>query len=151
MMPGERAHNDKPDGERQHVDPGPERCRLETVAVQGQPDPLEQDDQDDHHPAPGKSGEEAGPVPEGKVADLEEIHTEHRVFDPCLDNGEGDKEQKTTHERSDDPRVSPAHGRAAVREQGVGDADKKERQAADKGEVPPDVDLLGTVSGRPAL
>ena len=43
----------------QHVDAGPQRGVLEAVAVLGQPDALQPDDQHEHQPAAGARGEEA--------------------------------------------------------------------------------------------
>ena len=51
----------------------------EVVAVQGQPDPLEPDDQHEHQPAAAEGGQEAGQHAGGEGPDLEQLETEHRL------------------------------------------------------------------------
>ena len=47
----DRPRGQEPDGEGDHIDARPERSLLEAVAVQGEPDPLQPDDQHEHQTA----------------------------------------------------------------------------------------------------
>ena len=65
-QPGGRAGDEEADGQREHVDPGPQRGALEAVAVDRQLDALQPDDQDEHQAAAAQAGQQAGQVPGGE-------------------------------------------------------------------------------------
>ena len=56
----ERSGDQEAGGEREHGQPGPQGRLGEVVAVEGQPDPLQPDDEHEHEAAPGHGGQEAG-------------------------------------------------------------------------------------------
>ena len=68
-VPGGRAGEQHPDGERQHVDARPQRRLGEAVAVLGQPDALQPDDQHEHQAAARDGGQERRQRPERERAD----------------------------------------------------------------------------------
>jgi hypothetical protein len=54
---GDRTGDQEPDGQRQHVDAGPEWGLVERIALQRQPDALQPDDQDELQAATGHRGQ----------------------------------------------------------------------------------------------
>ena len=73
--------------------------RGEDVAVQGQPDPLEPDDQHEHQATAADGGQEAGEDAGGEGADLEEAQREHRLAHPDLDDAEDDQQDDAQRQR----------------------------------------------------
>ena len=67
--PGRREH---PDRQREHVDAGPQRRLGERVAVLGQPDALQPDDQHEHQTAARDRGQERRQRAERERADAEQ-------------------------------------------------------------------------------
>ncbi len=87
-VPGDRPGDQHPDRQRQHVDAGPQRRFGEVVAVLGQPDALQPDDQHEHQSAAGDRGEERRERAERERADAEQRQAEHRSRDAPLDDRE---------------------------------------------------------------
>ena len=136
---GEEAHR-----QGQHVDAGPERRGLEVVAVLGQPDALEPDDQHELEPTPADRGHQAGQVAHAERADPEQGDRHHRVLDPLLDQHEGDEQQHATDQAGEDPGVRPAGGVRAVRLDPVGDRHEE------GGQPDPEREVAGYVDPAPA-
>ena len=102
-----------PDGQRQHVDARPQRRLGEVVAVLGQPDALQPDDEHEHQAAAGDGGQERRQRAEGEGADAEQRQAEHRVGHAALDDHEGDEADHRAGEQGEHARAAPAdrHGR----------------------------------------
>ena len=148
----QRGGEQQPDGQRDHVDAGPERCLLEAVAVQGQPDALQPDHQHEHEAAPAHRGQEAGHVAGREGADPEELEAEHRVGHLGLDDPEHHQDGDAAEDLRQHDRARPPHGVAAIGQQAVGDADQDQDQTTAKVELPSQSILAGTRAhcGRPA-
>ena len=89
-----RPGDQEADGQRQHVDAGPERRLREAVAVQRQPDALQPHDQHEHEPAAAERGQQRGDVAGREGADAEQAEPEHRIRDARLDHGEDGEQQQ---------------------------------------------------------
>ena len=96
----------KPAVSGQHVDAGPQRRAGEVVAVQGQPDALQPDDQHEHQPASADAGQQGGDAAGREGPDPEQREAEHGVGDPRLDEEEG-HQQGTPPARSRYHRARP--------------------------------------------
>ena len=68
--------------------PAQSGVRREVVAVLGQPDPLQPDDQDELEAAATHRGEQRSEVAGREGADAEELEVEHRLVDAQLDHAE---------------------------------------------------------------
>ena len=143
--PRQRAGDEEPEGEREHGDAGPQRGHREGVAVEGQPDPLEPDDQHEHQAAPAEGGQEAGQDAGGEGPDLEQLEPEHRLGHAGLDHAERDQEDDAEGQGPEHQRVGPPHHVAAVGLDAVGDPDHDQDQPDGEGDVAGPVD-----PGRPA-
>jgi len=139
-LAGQRARKEEPDGEGDHVDAGPQRCPLERVAVLGEPDPLEPDDEHELQPAPGEGSEEGGQVAHGERPVLEQVELEHRVLDPGLDDDEGGEDEHAADQAGEDERAGPPHGVATVGLESVDDAGEDGHQADREADVADPVD-----------
>jgi hypothetical protein len=128
------------EGQRQHVDAGPERRFGEAVAVLRQPDALQPDDQHEHQPAAGDGGEEGREAAEAERADAEQREAEHRLGNAQLDRDEGRQRDQRAGEQGDRAGALPACRRAAVGADAVGDRDHHQDEAEREGEVAPPVD-----------
>ena len=90
----------------------------EAVAVLGQPDPLQPDDQHEHQAAARDRGEEAREDAEGERADPEQRQPEHRVRDPrarsttnATSSSSPDAEQPSRRTGSSSPSGCQPYGR----------------------------------------
>src|SRR4029453_15273869 len=128
------------EGERDHVDPGPQRRGGEAVAVQGQPDALQPDDQHELEAAAADRGQQAGQVAGREGADPEQVEVEQRVGRAALDDQEHPEQGHSAEEEDQHQRAGPAHGVAAVGLDAVGDADQHGDQPDPEGEVAGPVD-----------
>src|SRR5208283_5069725 len=108
---------------REHVDAGPQGGAGEVVAVQGEPDPLEPDDEDEHQPAPAYGGQQRGDAAGGEGPDAEEVEPEHGVGHPRLDEAEGNEQGDPADQAAEDEGAGPAHGVAPIGLDPVGDTD----------------------------
>ncbi len=145
--PGHRAGDEEAHRERQHVDARPQRCVGEAVAVLGQPDALQPDDEHEHEPAARESGEQRGEVAAGEGADPEQGDAEHRSCHAPLDGHEQREHRDPAQERGEDPGIGPAHRVPAVGQDPVGDADEHRDEADGEGDVAEPVDLgLGAMA-----
>ena len=138
----QRTHYHEPENHRDHVDPRPERRGLVADPVQREPYPLEEDDEHYLHPASPYRGQQAGEVCGGEHPVLEQIEAEHRVSHSALYERENYEQGEPCSQRSDDPRIAPAHRRASGRNQSVGHPYEQQSQASPEGGVAPDVELL---------
>ncbi len=111
----DRTRDQERGGQREQVDPGPQRRLGVAVAVQRQPDALQPDDQHELQAAASDRRDQAGDVAGGERADAEQAELEHRIGDPRLDQDERGEQRDAADERPDHDRVRPAHGVAAVR------------------------------------
>ena len=118
----------KPGGQRDQGDPGPQRGHGERVAVAGQPDALQPDDEHEHEAAPPEGPEEAGEDAGREGADLEQLQAEHGLVGVHLNEAEEDQEGDTDAELEEHDRVGPPHGVAAVGLDPVGDPDHHQDQ-----------------------
>ena len=137
----DRPRGQEPDGERDHVDAGPQRRLREAVAVQREPDPLQPDDQHEHETAPAQRGEEAGHVAGREGADAEEREAEHRLGHLGLDDPEEHQDRHAPEDLRQHDGAGPPHGVPAVGQEAVGDPDQDEDQADGEGDVAQPVDL----------
>jgi hypothetical protein len=137
---GDRPDDQQAQGQRQHVDAGPQRRLGEAVAVLGQPDPLQPDDQHEEQATAGDRGEEGREGAEGEGADAEEGEPEHRRGDAALDHDEGDHRGDRGCHQGDHPRAAPTGRVAGVGTDPVGDRDHREDQAEGEGRVAEPVD-----------
>ena len=95
-MAGNGWREQKARRQRQHEDGGPQRRRLEGIAVQGQPDALQPDDEHELQAAAGDAGEEIGEVAIGEGRELEQPQVQHRPRHALLDQDEGGKTSTPT-------------------------------------------------------
>ena len=94
--------------------PGPERRLREVVAVLGQPDALEPDDQDELEPAAAHRREQRREVAGREGADPEQVEVEHRLVDAQLDHAEDGEQREAADQRREHERRRPAHRVPAV-------------------------------------
>jgi hypothetical protein len=111
--------------------------------VQGQPDALQPDDEDELEPATAERREEHGHGARGVGPDAEEMQLEHRVRHVELDHDEGHQEGQSPQDRGQDEGAGPAHRVAAVGLNAVDDADQQRGQPDGEGDVAQPVDLGG--------
>ena len=142
--PGEQH----PDRQRQDVDTRPQRRVGEVVAVLGQPDALQPDDQHEHQAAAGDRREERRQRAERERADLEQRQAEHRVGDAALDHREGDQREDAAGEQDDHLGAPPAGRRAAIGPDPVGDGDHDQDQAEREADVARPVDAGPSAASR---
>ncbi len=139
--PRDRAGDQETEGEREHVDPRPERRLREAVAVLGQPDALQPDDEHEHEPAAPHRREEARQHARRVRPDPEQRQPEHGMVRAQLDHCEDHQEEEAAPEEAEHPRARPAHGAPAVGLDAVGDADH------DGGEPDREADVARPVDG----
>ena len=135
-----RSGAQHPDRQRQHVDAGVQRGLGEAVAVLGQPDALQPDDQDEHQAAACDRRQEGGQRSERERPDAEQRQTEHRIPRTLLDDHEGDQRHESGAEQGEHPGAAPADGVSVGRTDAVGDRDHDQDQPEREGHVPPPVD-----------
>jgi len=136
---GSRPGHQEADGQRQHRDPGPQRGLLEAVAVHGQVDALQPDDQDEHQPAAAQAGQQAGQVPGRERPDPEQREPEHRLGHPRLDHAEEREHGQAAEDQRQHQRAGPAHRVPAVGLNAVGDPGQHRDQTHGEGHVAPPV------------
>jgi RNA polymerase sigma-70 factor (sigma-E family) len=83
--------------------------------VQRQPDPLQPDDQHELHAASRRGRQDVGHVAHREPADLEQVHREHRVAPPVLDDHEDNEQRNATDQPRGHPGVGPP-GRVVARQ-----------------------------------
>ena len=127
-------------GQRQHVDPSPQRRVGIVIAVQRQPDAGQPDDEHELQAAPGDRPEQGGRVPGREGPDLEQAHPEHRVGDLGLDDAERGQQGGPAGQPSEHPWVRPPGGVPAVGLDAVGDRGQQRPGAEREGEVARPVD-----------
>ena len=96
---------------------------VEVVAVERQPYPLQPDDEHEHQSAASDPCEKAGKASRREGADPEEIQTEHRLADLCLDHREAEQQDDSPAETAEHEGARPPHVVAAVGLDPVGDPD----------------------------
>ncbi len=142
---GERARDgtrdEEPDGERDEVDAGPERCVFVRVAVQWQPDALQPDDQHELEAAAADRREESGEDRHRERADLEQAHLEHGRLRAQLHEDEDHEEHDAADDAGEDPGVAPAGRRRAVGLDAVGDGREERGEAHREDDVAGPVEL----------
>ncbi len=140
QVSGGRAGDQHAERQRQHVDARPQRRVGEVVAVLGQPDALQPDDQHEHQPAARDRREERRERPERERADAEQRQAEHRLGDASLDRRERDQARHAGAQQPEHPRAAPAGGVAAVGPDAVGDRHHDQDQPERERDVAPPVD-----------
>ena len=103
-----RADDQHPDRERQHVDAGPQRRLGEVVAVLGQPDALQPDDEHEHQAAARDRRQERRQRAERERPDAEQRQAEHRVLGAPLDAHEDRQARDGARQQHQHARAAPA-------------------------------------------
>jgi hypothetical protein len=134
--PGHRPGHQKAGREREHVDAGPQRCPVEAVAVQGQPDALEPDDEHELEAAASDRGQQCGHAPGGEGPQAEQRHVERGIGHPALDPDEQNQQGHPAPDGADHRRIGPTHGVATVRLDPVGDPGQDGDEPGGEGDVP---------------
>ena len=111
-----RTGQQETDGERDHIDAGPQWRLGEAVAVEGEPDALQPDDQHEHQTTAAERRKEAGDVPGREGPDPEQGQPEHGIVHSGLDDGEDDQDGDAAEDFGHDDRARPTHGVVAVGE-----------------------------------
>ena len=138
----DRSHDHEADRQRQHVDAGPQRRILEGIAVQGQPDALQPDDDHQIQAAACQCGQETGDIARAEHPDLEQLQPEHGFRYMLLDEDERHKRQRLRRSDRSAQRDSPTHGRVPIWLDPIGGADQKGGQAEGEKNIAGDVEML---------
>jgi hypothetical protein len=123
----------------QHADGRPQRRLLEAEAVQGEPDPLQPDDEHEQQAASPHGGEEPRQVAGGEGGHAEEAEPEHGLGYQGLDEGEGRQQRHAAGEFGQHRGVGPAHVAMPVGLDSVRDAHQDRDQAGGERQVAPPV------------
>ena len=143
--PRDRSGGQEPHRHRHQVDARPQRRRVEGVAVEGQPDALQPEDQHELQAAASHAGEQGGHRGPEERPDPEQVDVEHGVGDPCLHHPEQGQQGHAPDQRGIHRGIQPSHRVAPVGHQAVGQPHHHQHQPQGEGDVPQIVD-----AGRPA-